>query len=723
MIHDMTKNILFIKLFLFGCFFILSINMNAQTGIYFQAIARDNSSNPAKDRKIYVQTNIIQSSPTGTIVLAEEHQTNTDGHGIFSIMLGNGIRVGGTVKSLITIDWSKGPFYLNINIAITPVGGGASWDYTKEWVNLGTTIFGTVPYALFSASTARIDEKLNSIDTAKMLSVYAKAIAVQALSTSIDTKLSIKDTAAMLAPYAKPSYKIDSSFFKIQLANKLDLSDTLKYTKQAYTDSALLKKMNNFDTSIYAKQVAIDAALLKKLNNVDTIKYTKQAYTDSVLLKKMNNFDTSIYAKQVTVDATLLKKLNNVDTIKYTKLAYTDSALLTKMNSFDTSIYAKQVAIDAALLKKLNNVDTIKYTKLAYTDSVLLTKMNVFDISTYAKQVSLDAGLLTKLSLTGNALTATTAINAGTATSATKLTTARNINGVAFDGTKDITITSTADAGTLTGTTLKSTVISSSLTSVGTIASLTTVAITNSGKLIVGASSAASASAVLEASSTTQGFLPPRMTYYQRTQIASPIAGLTIWCSNCGASGEMQVFNGGTWTNMIGGTATGTISLSIGQSYQGGKVAYILVKGDPGYDPNTQHGIIAATSDQSDQLIRIKWDKGTYTITGATGTAIGTGLSNTNKIIVSQGEPAISYAAGLARAYTGGGYTDWYLPSKDELEKLSYTREIIGGFVNYYYWSSSEFDLRKAWYQTFFSGRQYTTVKGEPAIVRAIRSF
>jgi len=556
----MTKNILFIKLFLFGCFFILSINMNAQTGIYFQAIARDNSSNPAKDRKIYVQTNIIQSSPTGTIVLAEEHQTNTDGHGIFSIMLGNGIRVGGTVKSLITIDWSKGPFYLNINIAITPVGGGASWDYTKEWVNLGTTIFGTVPYALFSASTARIDEKLNSIDTAKMLSVYAKAIAVQALSTSIDTKLSIKDTAAMLAPYAKPSYKIDSSFFKIQLANKLDLSDTLKYTKQAYTDSALLKKMNNFDTSIYAKQVAIDAALLKKLNNVDTIKYTK--------------------------------------------LAYTDSVLLTKMNSFDTSIYAKQVAIDAALLKKLNNVDTIKYTKLAYTDSALLTKMNSFDTSIYAKQVSLDAGLLTKLSLTGNALTATTAINAGTATSATKLTTARNINGVAFDGTKDITITTTADAGTLTGTTLKSTVLSSSLTSVGTIASLTTGAITNSGKLIVGASSAASASAVLEASSTTQGFLPPRMTYYQRTQIVSPIAGLTIWCSNCGDYGEMQVFNGNSWTNMIGRAAS--IYLRVGDVYQGGKVAYILVSGDPGYDATTQHGLIAATSDQSRS---ITWDR------------------------------------------------------------------------------------------------------------------
>jgi hypothetical protein len=699
--YFMPKNILFIKLFLFCCFITFSINTNAQTGIFFQAIARDNYSNSAKDRKIYVQTYIIQSSPTGTIVLAEEHQTNTDGHGVFSIMVGNGLRVGGIVKDLSTIDWSKGPYYLNINIAITPVGGGASWDYTKEWVNLGTTIFGTVPYALFSASTARIDEKLNSIDTTKMLSVYAKALAVQALSTTIDTKLAIKDTAAMLAPYAKLSYKIDSNLFKKQLSNKLDLSDTIKYTKQAYTDSALLTKMNSFDTTIYAKQVAIDAALLKKLNNVDTIKYTKLAYTDSALLTKMNIFDTTIYAKQVAINAALLKKFNNVDTIKYTKLAYTDSALLTKMNIFDTTIYAKQVTIDAALLKKLNIVDTINYTKKLYTDSALLTK----------------------LSLSGNAVSATTAINAGTATSATKLTTVRNINGVAFDGTKDITITSTADAGTLTGTTLKSTVIGSSLTSLGTIASLTTGAITNSGKLIVGAYSATSTSAVLEASSTTQGFLPPRMTYYQRTQIASPIAGLTIWCSNCGASGEMQVFNGGTWTNMIGGTATGTISLSIGQSYQGGKVAYILVKGDPGYDVNTQHGIIAATSDQSDQLIRIKWDKGIYTNTGATGTAIGTGFSNTNKIIASQGEPAINYAAGLARAYTGGGYTDWYLPSKDELDKLSITRETIGGFVNYYYWSSSEFDLSQAWFQTFFGSVQSKSVKGEPAIVRAIRSF
>jgi len=67
--------------------------------------------------------------------------------------------------------------------------------------------------------------------------------------------------------------------------------------------------------------------------------------------------------------------------------------------------------------------------------------------------------------------------------------------------------------------------------------------------------STADPSAMLDVSSTTKGFLPPRLTYFQKTQISSPVAGLTIWCSNCGLSGEMQVFNGNVWTNIIGGVA------------------------------------------------------------------------------------------------------------------------------------------------------------------------
>ncbi|MEI6679534.1 MAG: FISUMP domain-containing protein [Mariniphaga sp.] len=63
-------------------------------------------------------------------------------------------------------------------------------------------------------------------------------------------------------------------------------------------------------------------------------------------------------------------------------------------------------------------------------------------------------------------------------------------------------------------------------------------------------------SAILDVSSTTKGFLPPRMTYAQKAAIAGPIAGLMVYCTNCGTAGELQVFNGTTWTNVIGNAAT-----------------------------------------------------------------------------------------------------------------------------------------------------------------------
>jgi len=330
------------KSFLFFLLFFISFNTNAQTGIFFQAIARDNTSNPAKDRKIYVQTNIIQSSPNGTKVLTEEHQTYTDAYGIFSIMVGNGLRVGGTVTGLSTIDWSKGPYYLNLKIVITPIAASNTWDYSKEWVDIGTTIFGTVPFALYSANTAKIDEKLNASDTSKMLSVYAKTQSVQTLSTTIDTKLATKDTSAMLAPYAKMSYNLDSNYLKKQITSLLGASDSIKYTKQTYTDSALLKKMNVFDTSIYAKQTFVDA-----------ITYSQQKY----------------------IDLSLQAKLNLADTLKYTKKAYTDSALITKLSLLDnaataTYAYSAKTATTAetavnitaknnTTLTSLNNLNTV----------------------------------------------------------------------------------------------------------------------------------------------------------------------------------------------------------------------------------------------------------------------------------------------------------------------------------------------------------------------------
>ena len=67
---------------------------------------------------------------------------------------------------------------------------------------------------------------------------------------------------------------------------------------------------------------------------------------------------------------------------------------------------------------------------------------------------------------------------------------------------------------------------------------------------------AASASAMLDVSSTTKGFLPPRMTGAQRATITSPAQGLMIYCTDCGSSGEPQYYDGTQWKKLIDGTAT-----------------------------------------------------------------------------------------------------------------------------------------------------------------------
>ena len=167
-----------------------------------------------------------------------------------------------------------------------------------------------------------------------------------------------------------------------------------------------------------------------------------------------------------------------------------------------------------------------------------------------------------------------------------------------------------------------------------------------------------------------------------------------------------------------------TPSLQIGDFHQGGIIFWLDGNGG---------GLIAATKDQTSPSYGAEWGCSGNLISGADGVAIGTG--NQNTIDIEAGCTTPETAADKCANLTLNGYSDWFLPSKDELHKMylnigqgnTLGLGNIGIFASNPYWSSTEFDANHAWQQDFDSGGQYSFFKYNPsyanAYVRAVRTF
>jgi hypothetical protein len=142
-----------------------------------------------------------------------------------------------------------------------------------------------------------------------------------------------------------------------------------------------------------------------------------------------------------------------------------------------------------------------------------------------------------------------------------------------------------------------------------------------------------------------------------------------------------------------------------------------LQQGDTGYIPGETHGIIVAPSDQG----TAQWGCLGIDINGADAVSIGYGQQNTTDII--NGCNTNSIAAKICYDLILGGYSDWYLPSKDELNKIYINRNVFGGFTPSVYWTSSENNTSFVWTQYFNNGYQGSILKNETHYVRAIRRF
>jgi len=171
-------------------------------------------------------------------------------------------------------------------------------------------------------------------------------------------------------------------------------------------------------------------------------------------------------------------------------------------------------------------------------------------------------------------------------------------------------------------------------------------------------------------------------------------------------------------TNIVGTAYGDQVSFTtffIGQRYGGGFIFYV--------EGNGLHGLIAAASDESTG----DWSNVNSTLLGTTGTAIGSGESNTYAIIHQLGHTAS--AAKICDSYVtvegGVTYDDWFLPSKDELNSMYVNQAEIGGFQpGTDYWSSSENNATTAWSKQFTTGDWDLNLKSPAGgRIRAVRKF
>lgn len=210
-------------------------------------------------------------------------------------------------------------------------------------------------------------------------------------------------------------------------------------------------------------------------------------------------------------------------------------------------------------------------------------------------------------------------------------------------------------------------------------------------------------------------------------------------------------------TGNTGATGVSAPVHEIGEQYQGGIVFWV--------DADGQHGLIAAKADQGaatwsdannpSQSYYWTGTTGNYPndVSGPMGDGLYGGAMNTTSIVAQQNtlstlqslngvnpyplkvasaaQLVMDYAVyddGVSECRSGSGvnqcYGDWYLPGINELNLLYNVRELIGGFSNRSYWSSTEYWFNLAWYVNFENGTGSSGGdKKDIALVRAIRPF
>ncbi len=743
------KTISFVLCLFFCC--IQTINaQNIPLGIPFQAIAKDEAGTPANERIIYVQTNIIAKSITGNTIFTEVHTTKTDERGVFSILIGEGNVAAGNIPSLHALNWEEGPFFLGIQIAMMPNNPVQNWTYQNNWINMGTTSFGIVPYAFYAAQTSGLQLKLNATDTVQMLRNYVKAQVIHVLDSAIGSKLSYTDTTTMLAPYKK-AFTLDTLANKSTFSYSIQLDyDSLKNKPVLFNKQydALLNKPILFSKeydSLLNKPILFDGnynslsnqPLLfngdyNSLTNLPTLSLNGDitsvgdATTLSISGVASGTYGSSLTIPSITVDAKgriIAASNSTITPNNFPNKTNTEKNALPISTTTGTVIWCT----DCGTRGQLQVFNGTEWTDLtggtALVPGIVFTALNISTITSSTASADADISSDGGARITAKGVVWSTSVNPTIA-----LTTKTN------DGTGTGNFTSSLI--TLSASTLyyvRAYATNSNGTVYGVQQSFSTLG-------VVPTISTTAASSISLATATTGGNITSDggTTIVNRGICWSLSANPTINDNkliNGNGTGNYTInltgLNAGTtyyiraYATNAAGTGYGaqvsfnTSSIALGVSYLGGKIAYIFQAGDVGYVTGQTHGFIIMNHAMGIQV--------SYSNNGAysnTSMNFGTGKNNTSLLynLTTTELNAAKYVYNVLY----DGYSDWYIPSYYEWNKIAPAWTQLG-LADGNYHSSSERDSGYYFTMAFFGGgtsyQSRQSVKTTNTGVIGIRKF
>jgi len=676
---------------LFFCSTLFVVGQSVPDAINYQSVLRNSNGSTVPNQNLQIRFSVLQGSSLGTNVFQEEHAITTSSIGLINLKIGEGVS---TLNSLSSINWSFGPYFLEIEVDTTSTG---------SYVSYGTSELSSVPYSLYSMSSA-VTDSLSPIALNRLprITLSGDSLFVGSLDTII----------LPFTQFNLTEYQVDS-----MVANNGYLTSEI--------DSSITNEIQDLQLSTNSLTIT---------NNTSATTIDLSGYLDNTVLT------------EAQVDA----------------YAGNNGYLTSEIDSSITN-EIQDLQLSTNSLTITNNTSATTIDLSGYLDNTVLTEAQV---DAYA----------------GNNGYLTTEID-GSITN--EIQDIKQVLAIGLD----------ADSS----------------------------ALNNLGELTVG-TNAIQTSAIMEVSSTSKGFLPPRMTQVERNAISTPAAGLIVWCTNCGTNGSLSAYDGTGWANLsltssagtvptvttdaitsfgvtsatIGGnilsnggsaiisrgvcyssspnpnitdniitvtTGTGAYNdfvigldstttyyvrayatnangiaygnqatftskgnVSIGDFFQGGRVFYILQGGDKDYVPGEQHGLIAQ---QFNYYATLPWYGCTSATSVSTTNYIGDGDLNTTAI-VSACSTSTTSAASMAQNSTAYGYTDWFLPSKDELFEMfsansSASLNLTTINTGAYYWCSTQTNASYAIGTRLTMAGAVSTYgqlsKGGSYYVRIIRKF